>query len=846
MSKIVQTPTKEIMEDAYFDYSMSVITDRALPDLRDGLKPVHRRILFSMIEAGNTFQKPYRKSARTVGDVIGKYHPHGDTAVYDAAVRMAQHWSLRYMLIDGQGNFGSIDGDNPAAMRYTEARLSKIGGEFFGDLYKETIEWEDNYDGQEKMPQVLTTPFPNLLVNGGEGVAVGMAYRIPSHNLSAVCSCAIKLIDEGDLTAESMFDIIKGPDLPTAAIVYNMSGFMDAIKTGKGKVMMRSRHHAEDRGRGAQRLVITEIPYQVNKAKLISKIAELVKTREVEGISGLRDESNKEGIRIAIDLKAGEEPDVMFALLCSKTQLQESIGYNVTVLDHGVPKQMGLLEVLKKWLQFRRDVVKARYVFERKQALAKLHIIEGYIKALNMLDEVIKLIREAENPAMAKSGLMDLLDVDEIQAQSILDLRLQKLTGMEIESIRAEHAALVAKIAELTEIIESPEKISIIIREELADIIARYGDERRTEISSELATLSRADLVAREDIFIATTRNGYIKRMPADSMVKQNRGTRGKKAMDLGDGDEINSMYHAHSHDTLMVFAQSGQVYGIKGYQIPEAPATSKGRHIKNVIDGLDEEISAIINVPEESAGKSIIVVTSDGTVKRSALDVYGSATRKGGVRGVNIEEGNSIVGVFVCKEHDHLMLVSDEGMAIRFDVSDMREIGRTGTGVRGMKLDVSSRIVGAYVIEGDGNPLPIIQVQRERGGEIVPVEEEDTSKMDEGKYLVCIGENGVGKRTSISEFNPQSRGGKGVTAIKLNLKTGPLAAAFGATAENDIILFASNGVSNRIDIEAVRETGRAAAGVILMNIPAGHKVVSATLAMKQDKEEQEDADDNI
>ncbi|MFA6396993.1 MAG: DNA gyrase subunit A [Sulfurimonas sp.] len=838
MPHVIDQPVKELMEDSYYDYSMSVITDRALPDLRDGLKPVHRRILYAMHESNNTHNRPYKKSARMVGDVIGKYHPHGDTSVYDASVRMAQPYSLRHVLIDGQGNFGSIDGDSAAAMRYTEMRLPPLAGEMFNDLHKETIEWEENYDGQEKMPEVLTVPFPNLLVNGVDGIAVGMATFIPPHNLRDVCTCAITLIDQGDLTSSQMIQILQGPDLPTGAIIHSMSGFKEAVVSGKGKVMMRSKHIVEDRGRGATRLVITEIPYQVNKSRLIEKIAALYKAKEIEGITELRDESNKDGIRIAIDLKSGEDAEVMFSILCSKTSLEESINYNCTVLDHKVPVRLGLLDILKKWLIFRKEVVKARYVFERKQALADLHILEGYMKAVGMMDQVIATIRSSKDGAEAKTGLMALLGTDEIQTQSILNLRLQRLTGMEVNTIRADHDALVAKIADLTAIIECPEKIALIIKEELEKISAKYGEERRTEIKEEIGALSKEDFVEREDVLITITKNGYIKRMPADVMVKQNRGVRGKRAMDIGDGDEVNAIYNAHSHDMLMVFAKSGQVYGVKCYQIPEGALGNKGRHIKNIIEGLDEEIASILRVPEDISGKSIIVVTADGTIKRSSLDTYAKATRKGGINGLTLTEGNSIVDVFVCQPYDHLMLVSDEGSAIRINLELVRDIGRTATGVCGMKMDEESCIVGAYVIAGDGTEPPLHQVQRVRNGELVPVEEPDTSKMDDGKFLVCIGENGVGKRTPVSDFSVQSRGGKGVNAFKTSRKTGSLAAAFGATLENDVVIFASDGRSNRISVESIREAARATSGVILMNISTGQKVVSVALAIHQEEDE--------
>lgn len=826
------------MDQSFIDYAMYVIQDRALPDLRDGLKPVHRRILFAMHEAGNDHNRPYKKSARMVGDVIGKYHPHGDSSVYGAAVRMAQPFSLRDVLIDGQGNFGSVDGDSPAAMRYTEMRLTRLASEMFSDLHKETITWEDNYDGQEKMPQVLTSPYPNLLVNGVEGIAVGMASSLPTHNLRDVCAAALHLIDKGDISAAEFFEIVKAPDFPTGGLIYGVDGFMSAVKTGKGKLKLRSKYEVEDRGRGAQRLVITEIPYQVNKANLITKIADLVKEKTVEGITALRDTSAKEGIRIEIDLRAGDDAEVMFAQLCKLTELETSINYNCTVLDQGKPVRMGLLEVLKKWLVFREDVVTKRYIFERKKALEKLHLLEGLIKALDRLDEVIALIRGAKDSFEAKTGLMALLAIDEVQAQAILDMRLQKLTGLEINDIRLDHKNLTNKVAELNVLIESPEKIRAVIREELVDIQSRYGSDRLTEIGHGIESISQEDLVEREDVLIAVTRAGYIKRMPADSLSQQGRGTRGKKTMNIGDDDEVSAMYSANSHDTLMVFTQTGQVYGIKGYQIPEGALNTKGRHIKNVIEGLVGEIAAIVNVPDAGTGKSIIIVTSDGTVKRSSLDVYGGATRKGGVRGVNIEDGNSIVGVFVCQQHDHLIMVSDEGMAIRFDIEELREMGRTATGVRGIKLGEGYSVVGAYVVEGDGNELPVKQVLRDRGGELVPVEEPDTSKMDEGKYLVCVGEKGVGKRTSISEFGVQSRGGKGVRCFIINGKTGVLTSAFGATLDNDLIMFASNGVSNRIHVADVRETGRSAAGVYLMNLDDNARVASVTLALHQDNSE--------
>lgn len=663
--RITQELVARVMEQSFIDYSMSVITGRALPDVRDGLKPVHRRILFAMHESGNSHSKAYRKSARTVGDVIGKYHPHGDSSVYGAAVRMAQEFSMSTPLIDGQGNFGSIDGDMPAAMRYTEMRLAKITSEFFSDLGKETVSWNPNYDGSEQEPSVLPMPYPNLLVNGVEGIAVGMASSIPPHNLRDVCEASRLLIENPEATDLDVIRVLKGPDFPTRALVHSMDGFAQAVESGRGRVKVRARWHEEDRGRGAKAIVIDEIPYQVNKSRLVATIAQLVREKKVEGISDLRDESNKDGVRIYIALRKDESPEAIFAELASKTDLEVSFSYNVVVLDGGRPRQIGLREVIERWIEFRQEVVLARHVFERKQALAKLHTLEGFMKALGMLDQVISLIRGAPTPAEAKVGLVSLLSVDEEQAQSILDLRLQKLTGMEIDAIRSEHASVTAKIAELTAIIESPQRIREIICDELAYIADKYGHERRTEIAVGLSDITREDLIPREDVLIAMTQNGYVKRMPANALRSQNRGTRGKSAIAVDEGDTLSFLRQSHSHDSLIVFTESGQAHGIKAYQIPEGGLTTKGRHIRNVIEGLDEEIRAVVTLPESDESVSVMTVTRSGQVKRTDLQSYENATRKGGVRGVGLDEGDSLVGVFTVRDEDHVLLVSDAGKAI-------------------------------------------------------------------------------------------------------------------------------------------------------------------------------------
>lgn len=805
---------RAIMEQSFIDYSMSVITDRALPDVRDGLKPVHRRILFAMHEAGNDYNKAYKKSARMVGDVIGKYHPHGDTSVYGAAVRMAQPFSMGALLIDGQGNFGSIDGDNPAAMRYTEMRLSRLAGELFGDLHKETVKWRPNYDGSEKEPEVLPAPFPTLLVNGVEGIAVGMASSIPPHNLKAVVDATLHMMDHPDASTADIVGILKAPDFPTGAMVHGLDGFAEAVETGRGRVKIRAKWHEEDRSNGAKAIIIDELPYQVNKADLVAKIASLVQSKQIDDIVAMRDESNKEGIRIWIALKKGASTEAIFSELASKTDIETGVSYNCVVLVNGKPRQISIKNIIEEWIAFRKEVVLARHVFERKQAQAKLHILAGYMAALGMLDQVITTIRTADGPADAKASLIELLNIDELQAQAVLDLRLQKLTGMELESIRAEHTMFTEKVAGLTTIIDSPELIASVIKDELADHSKRYGIERRTEIGHGISDITREDLIPREDVLIAMTSGGYIKRMPATAMERQNRGTRGKKAMEVGEDDTINFMKRSHSHDSLMVFAKSGQVYGIKAYRIPEGSLTQKGRHIRNVIDGLDEEIHAVLALPEQDPTLTVLTVTKSGQVKRSSIEEYSGATRRGGIRGVGLDAGDELVGAYPVRDADHVMLISNDGNAIRFAATDVRVMGRAAGGVRGMKLGEGEFIVGAAIVQGGADP---------------------------SMFLLCAGQRGVGKRTPVSDFPVQGRAGGGVIAFKANVKTGFLISAMAVTEADDLIMFASNGVSNRISVKDIRETGRSASGVYLMNLDEGQTLVSATTAMHQEQEKAED-----
>jgi DNA gyrase subunit A len=615
-------------------------------------------------------------------------------------------------------------------------------------------------------------------------------------------------MDHPDASVADVVGILKAPDFPTGALVHGLDGFSEAVETGRGRVKIRAKWHEEDRGRGAKAIIIDELPYQVNKANLVAHIALLVRDKKVEDIVGLRDESNKEGIRIWIALKKDASPEAIFSELVSLTDLEVSMNYNCMVLVNGQPMQLGIKQIIIEWIKFRQKVVLARYVFERKQALAKLHILAGYMQALEQLDAVIKTIRSASGPSDAKASLIELLTIDDLQAQAILDLRLQKLTGMELDSIRAEHAQVIAKVAGLTEVIDDPLRIDSVIREELAEIAKRYGIERRTEIGYGISDVTREDLIPREEVLIAMTNGGYIKRMPVNTMERQNRGTRGKKAMEVGDDDSIRFMKQAHSHDSLMMFAKSGQVYGIKTYRIPEGSLTQKGRHIRRVIDGLEEDIHVVLALPEKDSSLSVLTITRSGQAKRTAIDDYANATRRGGIRGVGLDDGDELIGVFVVREEDHVMLMSSEGNAIRFKAADVRVMGRTAGGVRGMKLGDGESIVGAAIVANGDDP---------------------------SMFILCAGTQGIGKRTPISDFPVQGRAGGGVIAFKANIKTGFLVTAMAVTEADDLIMFASNGVSNRISVKDIRETGRAASGVILMNLDVGQTLVSATTTLRDE-----------
>lgn len=821
------------MRQMYLDYALSIITDRSLPDVRDGLKPVHRRILFAMHELGNNWNSKYRKSARIVGDVLGKYHPHGDTACYDAMVRMAQDFSLLHPLVDGQGNFGSVDGDSPAAMRYTETRLARIAESLLADLSPKIVPYVPNYDGELSEPSVLPAGFPNLLINGSVGIAVGMATYIPPHNLRQVIR-AVRLLSADPTTPSlALFEALGAPDFPTGGIVYNTAGLLDAIETGRGTVRVRAKWHAESHKGRYQSLVITEIPYQICKKDLVEKtqayFRSLAESKTFTDVSAIRDESDKDGMRIVIDLKPGVEPEPVFSMMAGARELSYDVSCNyncMALLPNGKPDLLPVRHLLLYWMQYRREVIANRLSVELDKQRVRLHILEGYRLALSRVDEVIEVIRASVDAANASIRLRALLDLDEIQAKSILDLRLQKLTSFEIGDIHDEHARRTAEAARLQAALNSPEDIEQILLSELDAMGDRFGMDRRTEIGEGLSTVTREDMIPLEDVLILVTRSGYIKRMPASAFEAQNRGTRGRKALEVAEGDEIALLYHCASHDTILLFQQDGQVHGVKAWRIPEGAMTAKGTHLRRVFEDFEGEVQAIVVLPEGRDDYTVMTVTAQAQVKRSNLGDYDNATRKGGIRGVKLDEGDALIGAFIVGENDHVVLVNNEGFAIRFPANDVRPTGRATGGVRGMKLQQGRQVIGVSCIPVSG-PLPMRHVVDEDTGETRQVL--DTTQIDAGRYLLCIGEKGVGKRTSLSEFPVQSRAGKGVIAFKANGKTGPLIAAMGAQASMDLILLASNGVSNRIRVQDIRETGRSASGVFLINLDQGATLLKAT-----------------
>lgn len=821
---------EEEMRHSYLDYAMSVIVGRALPDVRDGLKPVHRRVLFAMHELSNDWNRAYKKSARIVGDVIGKYHPHGDTAVYDTIVRMAQDFSLRYMLVDGQGNFGSVDGDNAAAMRYTEIRMARIGHELLVDLDKETVDFGPNYDGSEQEPLVMPARIPNLLINGSSGIAVGMATNIPPHNLSEVIDACLALLANPAMAIEDLITVIPAPDFPTAALIYGVSGVRDGYMTGRGRVIMRARTHIEDIERsGRQAIIVDELPYQVNKKTLQEKIAELVHEKKIDGIAHIQDESDKSGMRLVIELKRGEVPEVILNHLYKQTQLQDTFGMNMVALVDGRPRLLNLKEMLECFLSHRREVVTRRTVFELRKARERGHILEGLAVALSNVDEIIALIKAAQTPAEAKRGLMgriwrsELVEgmlertsaqasrpdglapefgmspegylLSDAQAQAILELRLQRLTGLEQDKIVSEYREVMAQILDLLDILARPERITAIIGEELAAIKAQYGDARRSEIVFDTADISLEDLIVREDMVVTLSHSGYLKRQPLADYRAQKRGGRGKQAAAVKDDDFVDRLFVANTHDYILCFSSRGRVYWLKIYEAPEGTRTSRGKPIINLFPlEKDEKITAILPVKEFDEQHFIFMATARGTVKKTPLTSFANP-RKAGIIAVGLDEGDHLIGVSITNGRCDVMLFSDAGKAVRFDEEDVRPMGREARGVRGMMLEDGQRVISMLVADS------------------------------EAWSVLTATENGYGKRTPIAEYTRHGRGTKGMIAIQTSERNGRVVvavlAALGETRE-EIMLISTGGVLIRTPVNDIRVMGRSTQGVTLINLDEG------------------------
>lgn len=830
------------MRDSYLEYAMSVIVGRALPDVRDGLKPVHRRVLYAMEVLGNDYNKSYKKSARIVGDVIGKYHPHGDTAVYDTIVRMAQPFSMRNILIDGQGNFGSVDGDSAAAMRYTEIRMAKISHELLRDLEKDTVDFIDNYDGSESEPSVLPTRVPNLLVNGSSGIAVGMATNIPPHNIDEVINACLLVIDNDEVSIDELLDIIHGPDFPTAGIINGADGIRQAYETGKGKIYLRSRSHVE--GEDKQSIVVTELPYQVNKAKLITKIAELVKDKKIDGVTGLRDESDKDGMRMVVELRRGEVPEVMLNNLYKLTEMQTVFGINMVAIDKGMPKLMTLKGILDAFIAHRRDVVTRRSIFDLNKARNRAHLLEGLSVALNNIDEIIKLIKAAANPTEAKESLvvktwkgsvikeligdrdMAMFKPEDLpaelglqkngdyrlsvqQAQAILDLKLHRLTGLEKDKIFDEFNDLLERIKSLLDVLQNPDQLMQVIREELIEIRDNFTSGRMTEILEHKIDLTLEDLIAREDRVVTLSHGGYVKAQSLGDYQAQRRGGKGKAATKMKDEDFVDQLFIANSHDTVLCFTSRGRVHWLKVYELPMASRTARGKPIINLLPlEKDESVNAILPVRVFTNDQFIFMVTSSGTVKKMALSNC-SRPRKGGIIAIELRDGDKLVGVEITSGEDDIMLFSANGKSIRFKEADVRAVGRTAIGVRGIRLADKDEVVSLIVAEPE-NPI------------------------------LTATEKGYGKRTALDEYRSQARGGAGVISIKTSVRNGKVVGAIQVTDEDEMMLISNKGTLVRARASDVSIIGRNTQGVTLINIAKAEKLVSVAKIAETDEEESE------
>ena len=846
--EVMPVNIEDELKQSYLDYAMSVIVGRALPDVRDGLKPVHRRVLFAMSELGNDWNKPYKKSARVVGDVIGKYHPHGDTAVYDTIVRMAQDFSMRYMLVDGQGNFGSVDGDSPAAMRYTEIRMSKVAHALLVDLEKETVDFGPNYDGTEFAPLVLPARFPNLLVNGSSGIAVGMATNIPPHNLTEILDATLGLVDNPELTIDDLMEIVPGPDFPTAAIINGRAGILQGYRTGRGRVIMRARTEIEtDEQTGRQAIIVSELPYQVNKARLVERIAELVRDKKLEGISGLRDESDRDGMRVVIELKRGEIAEVLLNNLYTQTQMQNVFGINMVALVDGQPRTLNLKQILELFIKHRREVVTRRCIFELKKARARAHILEGLGIALANIDDMIALIKQSVSPQEAKEALLaklwqaglvkamlekagsdacrpdDLSKVyglheeqyrlSPLQAQAILELRLHRLTALEQDKILNEFEQLLGVIKELLDILASPERLMQVIREELQEMKAQFGDKRRTEIMASQEDLTIADLIVEENIVVTLSHQGYVKYQPITSYQAQRRGGKGKSAMHVKEEDFVDRLIVASTHDTLLCFSNHGKLYWLKAYQLPLASRASRGKPIINILPLAENEvITAMLPVREYLDDSFVFMATKFGTVKKVALTEF-SRPRSNGIIAVGLDEGDRLVGVDITNGSKDIMLFSDAGKVIRFDENLVRATGRTARGVRGMRLAEGQFVISLVVARMEGTILTATEL-------------------------------GYGKRTEIEEYRVTGRGGQGVISIQVNERNGKVVRAVQVVETDEAMLITDQGTLVRFKVSELSIIGRNTQGVRLINVASGEQVVGMQrIEEMEDDDMQNDAD---
>ncbi|HHJ9948578.1 TPA: DNA gyrase subunit A, partial [Streptococcus pyogenes] len=794
------------MKTSFIDYAMSVIVARALPDVRDGLKPVHRRILYGMNELGVTPDKPHKKSARITGDVMGKYHPHGDSSIYEAMVRMAQWWSYRHMLVDGHGNFGSMDGDGAAAQRYTEARMSKIALELLRDINKNTVNFQDNYDGSEREPVVLPARFPNLLVNGATGIAVGMATNIPPHNLAESIDAVKMVMEHPDCTTRELMEVIPGPDFPTGALVMGRSGIHRAYDTGKGSIVLRSRTEIETTQTGRERIVVTEFPYGVNKTKVHEHIVRLAQEKRLEGITAVRDESSREGVRFVIEIRREASATVILNNLFKLTSLQTNFSFNMLAIENGVPKILSLRQIIDNYISHQKEVIIRRTRFDKDKAEARAHILEGLLIALDHLDEVIAIIRNSETDVIAQTELMSRFDLSERQSQAILDMRLRRLTGLERDKIQSEYDDLLALIADLSDILAKPERIITIIKEEMDEIKRKYANPRRTELMvGEVLSLEDEDLIEEEDVLITLSNKGYIKRLAQDEFRAQKRGGRGVQGTGVNNDDFVRELVSTSTHDTLLFFTNFGRVYRLKAYEIPEYGRTAKGLPIVNLLKLEDgETIQTIINArKEETAGKSFFFTTKQGIVKRTEVSEFNNI-RQNGLRALKLKEGDQLINVLLTSGQDDIIIGTHSGYSVRFNEASIRNMGRSATGVRGVKLREDDRVVGA-------------------------------SRIRDNQEVLVITENGFGKRTSATDYPTKGRGGKGIKTANITPKNGQLAGLVTVDGTEDIMVITNKGVIIRTNVANISQTGRATLGVKIMKLDADAKIVTFTLVQPED-----------